>query len=149
MQYDKEFIPTSNYFTFSNSVENISYKEIWNIIHRGSMPQLYSDLKYDWSLFYGSYVRTYIERDVRNLTQISDELKFLRFMTVIASMTGQLLNLATIAREVGISEPTANRWLSILVTSNIVYLLKPFYNNITKRAIKTPNSTLILVLQPI
>jgi predicted AAA+ superfamily ATPase len=139
MQYDKEFIPTSNYFTIrSNSVENISYKEIWNIIHRGSMPQLYSDLKYDWSLFYGSYVRTYIERDVRNLTQISDELKFLRFMTVMASMTGQLLNLAIIAKELGISEPTAKRWLSILVTSNIVYLLKPFYNNITKRAIKTP-----------
>ena len=139
MLYDKEFIPTSNYFTIrSNSIENVSYKEIWDIIHRGSMPQLYSDLKYDWSLFYGSYVRTYIERDVRDLSQVGDELKFLRFMTVMASMTGQLLNLATIAREVGISEPTANRWLSILVTSNIGYLLKPFYNNMTKRAIKTP-----------
>ena len=59
-------------------------------------------------------------------------------MTAAAASTGQLLNLASLARDVGISQPTAGRWLSILVASNIVYLLQPYFNNITKRAVKTP-----------
>lgn len=89
-------------------------------------------------MFYASYTRTYIERDVRELTQVGDELKFIKFMTAIASRTSQMINLTSIANEIGISVPTADRWLSILISSNIVYLLKPYYNNITKRAIKTP-----------
>jgi predicted AAA+ superfamily ATPase len=59
-------------------------------------------------------------------------------MTVVASCTGSLLNLSSLARDVGISQPTAERWLSILVTSNLVYLLRPYHNNIIKRAVKTP-----------
>jgi predicted AAA+ superfamily ATPase len=89
-------------------------------------------------MFYGAYVRTYIERAVRQLTQVGDEVKFLQFMTVVASCTGQLLNLASLARDVGISPPTAERWLSVLVTSNLVYLLRPYANNIAKRTVKTP-----------
>ena len=89
-------------------------------------------------MFYGAYVRTYIERDVRDLTAIGDTVKFTKFMTAVAAMTGNLLNLSSLARDVGISDPTAERWLSILVASNIVYLLQPYSNNITKRAIKTP-----------
>ena len=89
-------------------------------------------------MFYAAYVRTYIERDVRDLTEIGDTVKFAKFMTATAASTGQLVNLASLARDVGISQPTAERWLSILVASNIVYLLKPYANNITKRAIKTP-----------
>ena len=93
---------------------------------------------FDWQMFYGAYVRTYIERDVRELSEIGDEIKFTRFMTVVAASTGQLLNLASLSRDVGISQPTAERWLSILVASNLVYLLQPYSNNVTKRAIKTP-----------
>lgn len=92
----------------------------------------------DWQLFYASYTKTYLERDVRELTQVSDELKFIKFMTAIASRTSQMLNLTSVANEIGISVPTADRWLSILISSNIVYLLQPFYNNIMKRAVKTP-----------
>ena len=84
------------------------------------------------------YVSTYIERDVRNLTQVGDTLSFLKFMTALASRIGQLLNLNSVANEVGITITTAQRWLSILVTSNIVYILEPYYNNIMKRAVKTP-----------
>jgi predicted AAA+ superfamily ATPase len=102
------------------------------------MPEMYVDKAQDWGAFYGSFVRTYIERDVRELAQVGDEIKFLKFMTVMASCTGRLLNLAAAARDVGISQPTAERWLSVLVASNIVYLLQPWFNNITKRAIKTP-----------
>jgi predicted AAA+ superfamily ATPase len=89
-------------------------------------------------MFFAAYVKTYIERDVRDLAQVGDELKFLRFMTVAASYTGQLLNVASLARDVGISQPTAERWLSILLTSNLVFLLRPYHNNITKRTVKTP-----------
>jgi len=102
------------------------------------MPELYAYSDFDWQMFYGAYVRTYIERDVRELSEIGDEVKFTRFMTVVAASTGQLLNLASLSRDVGISQPTAERWLSILIASNLVYLLQPYSNIITKRAIKTP-----------
>lgn len=102
------------------------------------MPELYAYSDFDWQMFYGAYVRTYIERDVRELSEIGDEVKFTRFMTVVAASTGQLLNLASLSRDVGISQLTAERWLSILIASNLVYLLQPYSNNIIKRAIKTP-----------
>ncbi len=134
----KPFIPTQDYFKEREMYKtSISYSEIWDIIHKGTMPALYQKDS-DFDIFYTMYVNTYIERDVRNLTQVGDTLTFLKFMTVLASRIGQLLNLQSIANEVGISIPTAQRWLSILVSSNIVYLLEPYYNNIAKRAIKTP-----------
>lgn len=89
-------------------------------------------------MFYGAYVRTYMERDVRELSEIGDTVRFTKFMVAVAASTGQLLNLSSLARDVGISQPTVKRWLSILVASNLVYLLKSYYNNITKRAVKTP-----------
>lgn len=89
-------------------------------------------------MFYSTYVNTYIERDVRNLTQVGNTLTFFKFMAALASRIGELLNLNSVANEVGITIPTAQRWLSILVSSNIVYLLEPYYNNIMKRAVKTP-----------
>jgi predicted AAA+ superfamily ATPase len=133
------FLPSDEYFAArKKDMSDYSYDEIWNIIHRGCMPEIALNDDYDWQMFFGSYVRTYLERDIRKLSQVADEEKFLNFMTVTASYTGQLLNLASLARDVGISEPTASRWLSILVTSGIVYLLKPYSNNITKRTVKTP-----------
>lgn len=139
VDFSEVFLPTDNYFTARRqNAKELSYDDVWYNIHRGSMPELYVNEDFDWQMFYGSYVRTYIERDVRELTQVGDEVKFLNFMAVTASHNGQLLNLASIARDVGISQPTAERWMSILVTSNIVYLLKPYLNNITKRTVKTP-----------
>jgi len=139
IEYDAPFIPTEEYFTeHKKNLADIPYDSVWETIHRGSMPELSSNSDFDWQMFYGAYVRTYIERDVRDLSDIGDEVKFTRFMTVVAASTGQLLNLASMARDVGISQPTAERWLSILVASNLVYLLQPYSNNITKRAIKTP-----------
>lgn len=133
------FLPTDAYFAERRKeLVNIPYDDVWNMIHRGSMPELSENPDFDWQMFYGAYVRTYIERDVRELSEIGDAVKFTRFMTVAAASTGQLVNLASMARDVGISQPTAERWLSILVASNIVYLLKPYSNNITKRVIKTP-----------
>ena len=137
--FDTPFLPTDEYFSERRgSLISVSYDDIWNRIHRGSMPELCENPDFDWQMFYGAYVRTYIDRDVRELSEIGDTVKFTKFMTAAAASTGQLLNLTSLARDVGISQPTAERWLSILVASNIVYLLQPYSNNIIKRAIKTP-----------
>ena len=139
VDFDVPFLPTEEYFAARRQrLADISYDEVWRTIHRGSMPELFANPDYDWQMFYGAYVRTYIERDVRDLTEIGDTVKFTQFMTAAAASIGQLLNLSSLARDVGISQPTAERWLSILVASNVVYLLQPYSNNITKRAIKTP-----------
>lgn len=139
IQDDTPFLPTDEYFIGrKKQLPDISYNDVWKIIHQGSMPELCSNPDFDWQMYYGAYVRTYIERDVQDLSEVSDSVKFTRFMTAAAASTGQLVNLASIARDVGISQPTADRWLSILTASNVVYLLKPYSNNITKRAIKTP-----------
>ena len=139
VDFNTPFIPTEEYFTErKKNLSDVDYSEIWKIIHRGSMPELCENPDFDWQMFYGAYLRTYIERDVRELTEIGDTVKFSKFMVAVAAMTGNLLNLASLARDVGISQPTAERWLAILVASNIVYLLQPYSNNITKRAIKTP-----------
>ena len=139
IEFDSPFIPTDEYLA-ERKKENtdISFNEIWNIIHRGSMPELQTKSDFDWQMFYSAYVRTYIDRDVREITEIGDSVKFTRFMVAVAASTGQMLNIASLASDVGVSQPTANRWLSVLVSSNIVYLLRPYYNNITKRAVKTP-----------
>jgi len=133
------FVPTEHYLNArAKKRTEIPYAEVWNIIHRGSFPELCANPDFDWQMFFAAYIKTYIERDVRNLAQVGDEVKFMQFMTVIAGRTAQLLNLSSIAREVGVSAPTAQRWLSILVTSDLVFLLQPYHNNITKRAIKAP-----------
>lgn len=138
--FNEAFIPTEKFTDKRKfTAPELNYKEIWQIIHKGSMPAMYADeTEMDWQMFYAAYTKTYIERDVRELTQVGDELKFIKFMTSIASRTSQMLNLTSVANEIGISVPTADRWLSILISSNIVYLLQPFYNNIMKRAVKTP-----------
>lgn len=139
VDFDAPFIPTEEYLSERKKhLATIPYDDVWTLIHRGNMPELYENPDFDWQMFYAAYVRTYIERDVRDLSEIGDAVKFTKFMTATAAMTGNLLNLSSLARDVGISAPTAERWLSILVASNIVYLLQPYSNNITKRAIKTP-----------
>jgi hypothetical protein len=136
--FNETFVPTEDYFKKRKiSASQADYKEIWEIIHKGSMPAMYAE-ELDWQMFYAAYTKTYIERDVRDLTHVGDEQKFIKFMTAMAGRTSQMLNLSAVANEVGISVPTAYRWLSIMISSNIVYLLRPYYNNIMKRAVKTP-----------
>lgn len=139
VQLNAPFIPTEEFYAERKTqLANISYNDVWKAIHRGSMPELTEKPYFDWQMFYGAYIRTYIDRDVRELSDIGNTVQFTKFMVAAAASTGQLLNIASLARDVGISQPTAERWLSILVASNIVYLLQPYSNNITKRAVKTP-----------
>ncbi len=110
------------------------YEAIWN----GSFPKLFSDNYMNRDLFYRSYIKTYIERDVKDSYQISNDIAFYNFIRAAAARTGQLLNYADMSRDVNIDAKTAKLWLSILERSGLIKLLEPYYNNITKRIIKTP-----------
>lgn len=112
--------------------------EVYERIYKGSMPALY-DFNQDLEIFYSSYINTYIQRDIRDLTQVGDEMAFLRFMRSCAARTSQILNYSETANDVGITAPTAKSWLSILLSSGIIYLLEPYYNNSLKRTVKSPN----------
>ena len=139
--FNMPFLPVSEYLNSSEKdAEDFSQEEIWEIIQKGSMPRLYhADVDDNlWRQFYSDYVKTYIERDVRALTQVGDEIAFLQFMRLLASSTGQLLNYSRIANEIGKSVDTVKHWVSILRTSGVVYLLQPYYHNFNKRIVKTP-----------
>ena len=111
--------------------------DIWEIIHRGSMPELQNP-DIDWDLFYSDYVSTYIERDVRELVNVKDETRFYSFMVACAARTGQLFNASEVAAEVGADHKTTKSWLSVLQASNIVRVVEPFWPNIDKRLTKMP-----------
>ncbi len=116
-----------------------SHMDAFTAIHRGSQPALYAEGKRpDVEQYYSSYVQTYLQRDIKDLSQVGDELSFLRFLTAVAARSGQMLQYADLARDVGISPPTARQWLSLLVTSGIVVLVEPWYSNTLKRMIKAP-----------
>lgn len=136
--FDRPFLPTSDYLLERRPKTTPSIQNLWERIHRGSMPELYSNENMDWEQYYAAYVDTYIERDVKQLGSVGDTLAFTQFMTALASRTGELLNAASLARDVGVDSKTVKRWLSILQASNIIYLLQPFSLNINKRIIKTP-----------
>ena len=89
-------------------------------------------------LFYPAYVKTYLEKDVRDLLRIKDQMQFLKFMKLCAARIGSLFNASEIAMEVGVDSKTISHWLSVLQASYLVTLLPPYYENITKRVVKTP-----------
>ncbi len=108
------------------------------VLLRGCYPEIASGHTVDRQLWCGSYISTYIERDVRNLAHVGDLSQFEKFLRLCAARTGQILNLSDMARDIGVSVPTAKRWLSILETGYQVYLLYPYYRNVGKRLIKSP-----------
>ncbi len=110
------------------------YIRIWN----GSMPGLISGKFTDRNVFYSSYLQTYIERDVSESVALTDKLQFQDFIRAAACRAGQMLNVHTIAQDVGISDDTAKRWLQVLEKSDIIFYLRPYSNNLLKRTIKTP-----------
>lgn len=113
-------------------------QEIFRRIFQGSMPAIVSNEVSNNSIFYGSYLSTYIERDVRNLFDAIDSLKFLRFLTAVAARCSQMLNVNEIARDADINLKQAKDWMEILETLGIIFYLHPFSNNMLKRLVKTP-----------
>lgn len=111
---------------------------IFERIFKGSMPALVSGQVSSSQIFYSSYLSTYIERDIRELSDSIDSLKFLRFITAVAARTGQMLNMADIARDADINQKQVKDWLGILETLGIIFYLHPYSNNMLKRLVKTP-----------
>lgn len=112
--------------------------EIYQRIFKGSMPELYADENIDTEIYYRSYVNTYLQRDIRDLTQVADEMQFYNFMTIVAANTSKPVIYEELADSAGISAPTAKKWLSILVSSHIIALVEPYHNNALKRVVKMP-----------
>lgn len=119
-------------------VKTADAAEIYKRIFNGSMPGLISGRYEDRSIFYSSYLSTYLERDVRDLSGSIDSLKFIRFMTAAAARTSQMLNYKAIADDCDIDQTTAKNWVNILETLGIMFLLHPYSNNTLKRTVKTP-----------
>ncbi len=106
-------------------------------ILRGFYPRLYES-NIEPSVFYPSYLQTYIERDVRSLKNIGDLSTFTRFMSLCAGRVGQILNMSSLANDAGISVNTVRSWLSLLEASFIIFLLQPYHRNFNKRIIRSP-----------
>ena len=135
-QGTKDFINWSKDKQLNKQANNkISLSES---ILRGFYPEIATNKKVDRKLWCSSYITTYLERDIRSLTNIGDLSQFERFLMACAIRTGQILNISEIARDIGISVPTAKRWLSLLETGQQIYLLYPYYKNIGKRIMKSP-----------
>ena len=113
-------------------------RTIYERIYRGSMPAIVSGVNSNIQIFYSSYLSTYIERDVKELSDAIDSLKFLRFITAVAARCGQMLNIAEIARDADINQVQAKSWLGILESLGIIFYLYPYSNNLLKRLVKTP-----------
>jgi predicted AAA+ superfamily ATPase len=119
---------------------DFDYNMIISCIHKGFFPELHetkSDL-HDWSDYYNSYFQTYREKDIKDVLNIQDESAFIKFVRAVASLTGEMLNLTTIAEICGKDVKTVKSWLSVLESGGLVYLLEPYYNSFNKRLIKTP-----------
>lgn len=134
--YDKPVIPSNNYLN-AERIETANHR-VWEIIHRGSLPELYKKTNINWQMYYGAYTKTYIERDVRMIVNVRDLNLFTKFLIAMAARTGQLINYNSIAKDLGVELATVKSWVGILETSGLITLIQPFSNNRLTRTIKTP-----------
>lgn len=117
--------------------EYLTRTQIFEEIYKGGMPDICTNVS-ERNIYYKSYVNTYIEKDVRKLIVASNETQFRNFISIVALRTAQELHYDEIAGAVGIDVKTCKRWLSILETSGIIYLLQPYMSNMSNRIIKAP-----------
>lgn len=133
------FVPTATWLEGARrQAAPVSLQQLYQRIWLGGFPALNEQGPPARELFFRSYVQTYLQRDVPELLRVSDLLAFNRFLAATAARTGQLLNIASIARDVDIDHKTATAWLSLLEASGLVYLLHPFHTNLSKRLVKAP-----------
>ena len=122
----------------SKDYENKTLSNTFERIFQGGMPKLLSDKTLDRDLYFSSYMDTYIERDVSALEQVGKLDEFRALVTYLAANTAQELKYESISRDIGVSAPTVKEWVTILQRSGIIYILRPYYNNINRRLVKTP-----------
>lgn len=121
-----------------NRRQMLNTPEVFQRIHQGGMPALVTGTYSNASIFYSSYIDTYMERDVRRLSNDIDSLKFLRFLRSVAARTSQQVNYKGIADDAEIDQTTAKNWLHVLEALGIIFLLEPYSNNVLKRTVSTP-----------
>ena len=115
-----------------------AFAELWESYLRGGYPELAGNPDRDLSLWYGSYIQTYLERDIRTVRQVGDLNQYQSFLRVLAARSAQLLNLTDVARDLGVAVNTAKAWLSTLEATYQVVVLRPYFANVGKRLVKTP-----------
>ena len=135
---DEVFVPDLEILKNKKQTEVLSTIQVFDQIIKGSYPEIYKNEELDRNEYFETYIRTYIERDIRQLINVQDEIKFLKFISNVAVRTGQELNLSDICNGIGITSVTAEKWLSILKNTGIVYLLQPYSNNNVARIVKKP-----------
>lgn len=135
---DELFLPDYQKLKKREKVDRIEIDKLYSKILKGNYPELYSNDKIEPKDFFSTYIKTYIERDIRELINVKDETKFLRFVESVAVRTGQELNISDISNSIQINNNTAQNWLSILVNTGLVYLLQPYSNNTVSRIVKRP-----------
>ena len=133
---------------FSVDIKNISTrikdfhideKKAFEYIHRGFFPLLYDDLEMNPSLFYSSYLTTYLEKDLKEMISVNKEIKFTNFMRILASNTGEELVYDNYSKQIEVSTNTIKSWISVLVKTGIIYLVEPYKEeSIVKRVVKRP-----------
>ncbi|NLH16716.1 MAG: ATP-binding protein [Phycisphaerae bacterium] len=134
----KPFVPEPAAKSNGTAARKPSLQEVYRRIWRGSFPAIALHPRVDRDLFYGSYIQTYLQRDVHELARVGDQAAFFRFLRASAARTGQMLNMTDLSRDAGVAPNTAKSWLSILQASGMVYLLEPYHSNLTKRLVRTP-----------
>lgn len=132
------FVPDIQKLVSKSKVEYGGMLSLFERIFRGSYPELYRDRDMPLEVFFSSYVRTYIERDVRRIINIQDEPKFMKFISAMAARTGQEFNATDIAKDIEVSADTVSKWTSVLTNTYIIHLLQPHSNNNIARIIKRP-----------
>ncbi|MDR2571554.1 MAG: ATP-binding protein [Oscillospiraceae bacterium] len=121
-----------------NKTQKVSRRELFEKMVKGGMPRLYERADIRTDDYFGSYFQTYLSRDIKDLSQVADELSFYKFMRVCAGLTASHVDYTNISKKVGITVNKAKEWVSILVSSGIIILLSPYFSNSLKRVIKTP-----------
>ena len=121
-----------------NGRQMLNTPKVFQRIHQGGMPALVTGTYSNASIFYSSYIDTYMERDVRRPSNDIDSLKFLRFLRSVAARTSQQVNYKGIADDAEIDQTTAKNWLHVLEALGIIFLLEPYSNNVLKRTVSTP-----------
>lgn len=135
VQQSRPFLPSQN---AREPLSELGLHGVYERIVRGTYPRLTHQNAPDSATYLGSYVQTYLERDVRDLLRPNDLSAFRRFLVLAASRIGQLVNVSDMAKDADVAPNTAKHWLSVLEASSQVFLLRPYYRNLSKRQIKTP-----------
>lgn len=137
VQFSQCFVPSKKYIK-SREKELVDYKDLWGKIHRGQFPELTSDKKRNWEWFYRDYINTYLEKDIKKIINIKNEVSFKKFLVCIAARTGREIVYEEVASEVGKDAKTIKEWISIVAQTGLIKMVHTYKNSVLKRMIKNP-----------